>query len=152
MRRFERVKDEHRVYPDVLIQKPSRSSQYSAGYDFRLPIEITLEPGEKQLIFSDIKAYMEPDEMLKLYPRSGLSTKKGIILANIVAVIDADYVDNETNDGNIGLCLWNTSSETVRLEAGERVCQGIFEKYYTVMDEEGELQARQGGFGSSGTK
>lgn len=152
MRRFERVKDEYRIYPDVLIQKPSRSSQYSAGYDFRLPIKVTLEPGEKQLIFSDIKAYMEPDEMLKLYPRSGLSTKKGIILANIVAVIDADYVDNKSNDGNIGLCLWNTSNEIVTLEAGERVCQGIFEKYYTVVDEEGELQTRQGGFGSSGTK
>ena len=45
---------------------------------------------------------MEDDEVLKVYPRSGLSTKKGIVLANVVAIIDADYVDNETNDGNIG--------------------------------------------------
>lgn len=149
MRKFEVVKDEHRQYPEVEITLPVRNTQKSAGYDFRIPVEVTLRPNEKKLIFSDVKAYMEDDEVLKLYPRSGLSTKKGIVLANIVAIIDADYVNNESNDGNIGLCLWNTSSEVVTLEAGERVCQGIFVKYLTI-DEEEIAGERTGGFGSSG--
>ena len=151
MRKFDFVKDEHRKYPNHEIVLPTRSSSKSAGYDFRIPESVTLEPGGKKLVFSDVKAYMESDEVLKIYPRSGLSTKKGIILANIVAIIDADYVDNESNDGNIGICLWNTSNETVVLEAGERVCQGIFVKYSTTDDDTAVLD-RVGGFGSSGRK
>ena len=152
MRKFEIVRDEHRKYPEAEIMIPSRSSVGSCGYDFVVPVEVTLQPGEKKLIFSDVKAYMETDEVLKIYPRSGLSTKKGIVLANVVAIIDADYVDNEANDGNIGICLWNTSNEVVVLEAGERVCQGIFVKYLTVDDEEEITKTRSGGFGSSGRK
>ena len=150
MRKFEIVRDEHRKHPEVEIIKPSRSSKQSAGYDFRIPVEVTLQPNEKKSVFSDVKAYMEGDEVLKLYPRSGLSTKRGVILANIVAIIDADYVDNESNDGNIGLCLWNTSDQVVFLEAGERVCQGIFVKYQITDDEATIKGDRQGGFGSSG--
>lgn len=152
MRKFEIVKDEHRQHPEVEILLPQRSSKKSAGYDFRTPIEITLNAGEKKLVFSDVKAYMEDDEVLKLYPRSGLSTKKGIVLANVVAIIDSDYVDNPTNDGNIGLCLWNTSDQVVVLEAGEKVCQGIFVKYLTVDDESEVIATRVSGFGSTGNK
>lgn len=151
MRKFEIVRDEHRKHPEVEIIKPSRSSKQSAGYDFRVPIEVTLQPNEKKLVFSDVKAYMEDDEVLKIYPRSGLSTKKGIILANIVPIIDADYAYAD-NDGNIGLCLWNTSNEVVTLQAQEKVCQGIFVKYLTVNDEEEITTIRQGGFGSTGQK
>lgn len=150
MRKFALVRDEHRQYPDVEITLPQRATSRSCGYDFRIPVEVTLQPGEKKLIFSDIKAYMELDEVLKLYPRSGLSTKRGVVLANLTALIDSDYVDNDSNDGNIGLCLWNTSNEVVILEAGERVCQGIFVKYLTVDDEEEITKTRSGGFGSSG--
>ena len=149
MRKFEIVRDEHRKYPEVEIMIPSRSSVRSCGYDFVIPVEVTLQPGEKKLIFSDVKAYMEADEVLKIYPRSGLSTKKGIILSNVVAIIDSDYAYAD-NDGNIGLSLWNTSNEVVVLEAGERVCQGIFVKYLTVDDEEEITKTRSGGFGSSG--
>ncbi len=149
MRKFEIVRDEHRKHPEVEIIKPSRGSQKSAGYDFRIPVEVTLQPNEKKLVFSDVKAYMEEDEVLKIYPRSGLSTKKGIILANIVPIIDADYAYAD-NDGNIGLCLWNTSNEVVTLAAQEKVCQGIFVKYLTVDDEEEVTTVRQGGFGSTG--
>ena len=149
MRKFEIVRDEHRKYPEVEIMIPSRSSVGSCGYDFVIPVEVTLQPGEKKLIFSDVKAYMEADEVLKIYPRSGLSTKKGIILSNVVAIIDSDYAYAD-NDGNIGLSLWNTSNEVVVLEAGERVCQGIFVKYLTVDDEEEITKTRSGGFGSSG--
>ena len=149
MRKFEIVRDEHRKYPEVEIMIPSRSSVRSCGYDFVVPVEVTLQPGEKKLIFSDVKAYMEADEVLKIYPRSGLSTKKGIILSNVVAIIDSDYAYAD-NDGNIGLSLWNTSNEVVVLEAGERVCQGIFVKYLTVDDEEEITKTRSGGFGSSG--
>ena len=149
MRKFALVRDEHRQYPDVEITLPQRATSRSCGYDFRIPVEVVLQPGEKKLVFSDVKAYMEGDEVLKLYPRSGLSTKRGVILANIVAIIDADYVDNESNDGNIGLCLWNTSDQVVFLEAGERVCQGIFVKYQITDDEAPIKGDRQGGFGSS---
>ena len=150
MRKFALVRDEHRQYPDVEITLPQRATSRSCGYDFRIPVEVTLQPGEKKLIFSDIKAYMELDEVLKLYQRSGLSTKRGVVLANLTALIDSDYVDNDSNDGNIGLCLWNTSNEVVILEAGERVCQGIFEKYQITDDDAPVKNDRQGGFGSSG--
>ena len=150
MRKFALVRDEHRQYPNVEITLPQRATSRSCGYDFRIPVEVVLQPGEKKLVFSDVKAYMEGDEVLKLYPRSGLSTKRGVILANIVAIIDADYVDNESNDGNIGLCLWNTSDQVVFLEAGERVCQGVFVKYQIIDDDAPIKDDRQGGFGSSG--
>lgn len=148
-RGFQVVVDEHRKHPDAEIQLPVRGDSRSAGYDIRIPVSVTLKPNERVLVFTDIKAYMQDDEELELHVRSSIGIKKGIILSNITAIIDSSYYGNITNDGNLGLALWNTSDKEVTLEAQERVCQGIFKKYL-VADNDVCLQAeRIGGIGST---
>lgn len=151
VRGFEVVKDEHRKYKEAEIILPLRADKGSAGYDFRTPVKIELKPNEKKLVFTDVKAYMLEDEVLELYVRSSIGVKKGIVLSNGTGVIDSTYY-NSSNDGNIGLPLWNTSNETVVLEANERVAQGVFKKYLTIDDDVTLHNERVGGFGSSGTK
>lgn len=161
-RGFAVVKEEHRVhFQDVElagknkrlyvdIELPVRADSRSAGYDFFLPQLETILPGETKLLFTDVKAYMGDGEVLKLYPRSSLGVKKGLVLANTVGVIDSSYYENESNDGNIGVPLKNTSNKAVVLEAGERIAQGIFEYYLTADSDAVLKEERTGGFGSSG--
>lgn len=132
------------------IPLPTRSTSKSAGYDFFSPIQVTLAPNESKLIWTDVKAGMQADEVLKVYIRSSLATKKGLILKNTVGIIDADYFENESNDGNIGIMLWNTSDQIQKIEAGEKIAQGIFERYYIVENEVEVMNNRAGGFGSTG--
>lgn len=151
-RGFEEVVYEHKKHSiDVDIQLPVRGDVGSAGYDIRVPVEVVLEPNECKLVFTDIKAYMLQDEVLELHIRSSIGVKKGVVLSNITGIIDSSYYSNESNDGNIGLPLWNTNDKTIILSAGERVAQGIFKKYLTVDNDECINESRSGGFGSSGT-
>lgn len=148
-RGFEVVSDKNRKHPNVDIELPVRGDSGSAGYDIRIPKGITLQPNEKKLIWTDIKAYMQPNEVLELYVRSSIGIKKGIILSNITPIIDASYYNCEGTEGNIGLSLWNTSDKVVELEANERVCQGIFKNYLIVDNDVCLKKARTGGIGSS---
>lgn len=147
-RGFKVVKDEFRKNKGE-IKLPQRATKNSAGYDVYTPCDIVLKPNEKKMFFTDIKAYMQEDEVLYLHIRSSLGAKKGIVLSNITGVIDSDYYENKDNDGNIGLPLWNTSDETVEIKRGERVCQFVFSKYL-VADNDDVTETRNGGFGSSG--
>lgn len=150
MRRFEIVAEPYKILKEEdLVVLPYRSTAKSAGYDFTLPYDLNLKPQEQHLVWTDIKVLMPDDDYLKIVPRSGLSTKHGIILANIEGIIDSDYYNNETTGGNIGLCLLNISNNTVFLEKGTRIAQGIFSKYYTTCDDMC-LEERKGGLGSSG--
>ena len=149
-RGFEIVTNKHRKHPEVEIQLPKRGDNRSAGYDFYLPCDIILQPGERKLVFTDVKAYMNPDEVLMLYVRSSIGVKKGIILSNGTGIIDSSYFSNKSNDGNIGVSLFNKSDKEVVLEAGEGITQGIFMKYLVVDDDEVLNAQRLGGFGSSG--
>ena len=81
-RGFKVVKDEMRKHKGVEIQLPVRGDLRSAGYDLRTPIEIVLKPNERKLVFTDVKAYMQEDEVLELYVRSSIGVKKGIVLSN----------------------------------------------------------------------
>ncbi len=136
------------IYPDT--QLPVRADSASAGYDFFSPVDITLLPMQKTILATNVKAYMLEDEVLKLYPRSSMGIKKGLMLSNTVGIIDSSYYGNESNDGNIGLPLLNTSGKAIEIKRGERVCQGIFVKYL-VADEDNVLsETRTGGTGSSG--
>lgn len=128
---------------------PVRADAGSAGYDFFLPEDIVLPPGDVKLVFTDVKACMAPNEVLFLTIRSSLA-KKGILLANAPGVVDASYYDNPTNEGNIGLLLFNTNSSVYRLWTGDRVAQGIFLRYLTVTDDQVLAAQRTGGYGSSG--
>lgn len=149
MRGFEIVKDEHRKYKDVDIILPKRGDSASGGYDFYLPCDVTLQPGERVLIMSDVKAYMEKNEVLMMYVRSSIGIKKGIVLSNGTGIIDSSYYSNKGNDGNIGFALLNMNDDVVVLKAGERICQGIFMKYLITDNDETIHQERIGGFGSS---
>ena len=148
-RGFEIVDDKFRKYPNVDIQLPKRGDSRSAGYDFYSPCDITLQPGEKILLFSDVKAYMQDDEVLMLYVRSSIGIKKGLVLSNGTGIIDSSFYNNPSNNGNIGIALHNTTDKVVEIERGERVIQGIFMKYL-VADEDNVIhQDRVGGIGSS---
>lgn len=149
-RGFEVVDDKFRKHPDVDIELPKRGDSRSAGYDIKTPVRIELKPGEKKLVFTDLKAYMLDDEVLELHIRSSIGVKKGVILSNVTGIIDASYYNNKNNNGNIGIPLWNTSDKTVVFEEQERICQGVFKKYLTVDDDECMKSERTGGFGSSG--
>ena len=70
-------------------------------------------------------------------------------LDNTLAVIDRDYADNEKNEGDIMLALWNTSNKPVRYNAGDRIAQGLFVKF-GITDDDNATGVRVGGIGSSG--
>lgn len=143
------VADFARKNPNVDIKLPTRGSAVSAGYDFYLPHDLTLEPGEKFLVWTDVKAKMSIGRVLLGFPRSSLGTKKDLILANTVGIIDADYYENPDNDGNIGLMLKNTGTKTVKLETGERIAQGLFMPFIAAKSGNTKKK-RGGGFGSTG--
>ena len=151
-RGFEIVNEGFRKHPNADIQLPIRGDSRSAGYDIRTPIRIELQPNERVLVFTDIKAYMLPDEVLEIHVRSSIGVKKNIVLSNITGIIDSSYYGNPSNDGNIGLTLWNTSDKVQVLEANERVCQGIFKKYLVADNDNIANNERTGGFGSTGIK
>lgn len=132
--------------PNAIL--PVRGSKLSAGYDFCSLERVVINPGEVVLVKTGIKAYMQDDEVLKLYVRSSLGFKSHIRLANSVGIIDADYFDNENNEGHIMCPLHNFGSEPQIIEAETRIVQGIFEKYLTVSGDN-QTATRSGGFGST---
>jgi len=132
------------------VEIPKRSTKRSAGYDFAL-LEETIIPANGIVAGkTGLKAYMNNDEVLFIYPRSSLARKRGLMLSNNVGVVDADYYNNPDNDGHIMISLLNFTSNEVVLPKGERVAQGIFQKYLKVTDEEEVTMSREGGFGSTG--
>lgn len=129
---------------------PVRADEGSAGYDFFSNENKVLGVGEQHVFWTNIKAYMKKDEVLKVYPRSSMGTKFGVILANTVGVVDSTYYNNPDNDGNIGICLKNTGKEPVVIKYGDRIAQGVFQKYLVADNDTTLNTERLGGFGSSG--
>ena len=152
IRGFEIVSNEKRLFKDCDIQLPQRGDDRSCGYDLRTPVKIVLQPNERKLVFTDVKVYMQSDEVVKLYVRSSIGAKLGIVLSNGTGIIDSSYYNNSDNDGNLGMALWNTSDNVVTLEANERICQAVFEKYLIADNDTCINSERKGGFGSSGRK
>ena len=137
-------------YAEVDFPLPERKTELSAGYDFCLPEEVTLEPGKLQLVPTGVKAYMQAGEWLGMHIRSSMAVKKHLMLVNNVGIIDADYYNNADNKGHIMLALLNMGQEKVVLPKGERVAQGIFYTYLTADgDEKVAKSVRGGGFGST---
>lgn len=139
-------------FEEMGINLPKRSTKYAAGYDFECAETTVIKPGFEKptLIKTGIKAYMLEDEVLKLYNRSSNPKKKKIILANSVGIVDKDYYNNEENDGAIGFLFYNISNEDIVIEKGDRIGQGIFEKYLICDNETEDFIERTGGFGSTG--
>lgn len=150
MREFKKVK---RVENNIILKLPERSTKNSAGYDFINPERVEIPPynigDDPILVRTGIKAYMPNNEVLLLVNRSSNPKKKKLIIPNSLGVIDADYVDNPDNEGEMGFLFWNMSKETVVIEAGEKLGQGLFVKYGTVDNDNADGE-RIGGFGSTG--
>jgi dUTP pyrophosphatase len=146
-RGFEVVIDEKRKFADKNIKLPTRGSSKAAAYDFYSNDTYTIEPNKIAKIWTDVKAYMGDNEVLLLDVRSSMGGK--FMLANTIGVIDADYYSNDSNDGNIGVFLKNISDETLVVNEGDRVAQGMFFTYL-VADNGNTDDIRTGGFGSSG--
>lgn len=127
---------------------PTRGTKDSAGYDFYAPNEYTVRPNEIVKIWTDVKAYMQPNEFLMLNVRSSMGGK--FMLANTVGIIDSSYYGNIDNDGNIGIHLKNISDQTQLIKKGDRIGQGIFVKYLIADNDNCLAETRVGGFGSSG--
>lgn len=106
---FAQSKEEaERVYEAIRL--PKRATAGSAGYDFFAPAEFTLKPGETVKIPTGIRVEMQPEWVLKCYPRSGLGFKYRLQLNNTVGIIDSDYFYSD-NEGHIFAKITNDSNE-----------------------------------------
>ena len=107
------------------------------------------KPGCKPtLVKTGIKAYMPEGEYLMLCNRSSNPGKKGLILANSVGIVDADYYGNPDNDGLIMYAFYNVFETDLEIKKGDVIGQAIFQKYYVTDDDAAEGD-RMGGFGST---
>ena len=132
-----------------LIRLPRRATAGSAGYDFFAPVDVQLAPGETIKIPTGIRAQMEQEWVLKVYPRSGLGFKYRLQMNNTVGIIDSDYFYSD-NEGHMFIKVTNDSREgkTVELGQGVGFAQGIFIPYGITVDDECS-DVRNGGFGST---
>ena len=139
-----------KIYNEIKL--PKRATKGSAGYDFFIPFNVTLAPGETLKIPTGIRVYMEENYVLKLYPRSGLGFKYRLQLNNTVGIIDSDYYYSD-NEGHIFAKITNDTNEnkTINLEKGTGFMQGIFVEYGITFDDD-TTSIRNGGFGSTSQK
>ena len=144
MRRFEVVSR----CKDMNVKLPKRKTKKSAGYDFFAVEDFTLYPNKLCIVPTGVKAYMEDDEVLYLHIRSSVALKRGVRMLNSIGVIDADFVDNPDNEGEISLGLLSHNDDIVHIKKGERIAQGVFHKFLITDDDNAEGK-RVGGIGST---
>ena len=131
---------------------PTYGSEFSAGADLYAceDNDVTINPGETQLIHTGIAFEIPCGYVGLIYARSGLATKRGLAPANKVGVIDSDY------RGEILVALHNHSNSKQIVSSGERIAQIVFTPYASAefeLSDELESTARgEGGFGSTGRK
>ena len=145
-RGFEIISD----YKDKDIHLPVRKTAKSAGYDLEAAQDKLIKAGQRGVIATGLKAYMQDDEYLGIHIRSSLAFKKHLNLINSQGVVDADYYNNPDNEGHIMIGLINFGTEDVFIQKGMRIAQAIFYKFLTVDDDIANDSIRQGGFGSTG--
>lgn len=144
-RTFERVS-----YAPEGTKLPTRKTWGSAGYDFYLPCDVTIEPhGFTPVYLTGVKARFPQNEVLMLFIRSSVGIKKHVVLTNGTGIIDSDYYDNPENEGNIGISLHNMSDSVVTFKKGERIMQGIFLPY-GITGTDVTTEKRTGATGSTG--
>lgn len=130
---------------------PDYATPGSAGMDLRACIDesLILEPGKNVLIPTGISIYVaDPTLAAVLLPRSGLGHKHGIVLGNLVGLIDSDY------QGPLMVSAWNRGSEAFQIEPGDRIAQMVFvpvvQAKFDVVKEFVATERGEGGFGHSG--
>ena len=132
---------------------PEYASESAAGMDLRacLDSELILRAGQCELIPTGIAIYMANSALAAvLLPRSGLGHKHGIVLGNLVGLIDADY------QGQVFVSCWNRSAEGFTIRPGERIAQMVFlpvvRAHFEVVDDFKQSARGSGGFGHTGTR
>jgi len=131
---------------------PHYATPGSAGLDLRacLDAPLTLAPGETQLIPTGIAIHLDDSGLAAvLLPRSGLGHKHGIVLGNLVGLIDSDY------QGQVMVSCWNRGTVPFTIAPGERIAQMVIvpvvQVAFEVVEQFTESHRGAGGFGSSGT-
>ncbi len=132
---------------EILI--PTRATRGSAGYDFYSPVNEIVKRNESKIIWTDIKIRLNSGYVLKIYPRSSMG-KMRVRLANTTGIIDSDYFNNKSNDGNIGLLIENNGDQPFIISKGDRIAQGIISEFCIVYNDIVVSEDRIGGTGSSG--
>lgn len=134
-------------------QLPHYATKGAAGLDLRACIEapITLNPGDTQLIPTGMAIHLgDPGYAALILPRSGLGHKHGIVLGNLVGLIDSDY------QGELMVSCWNRGQTNFVLQPMERLAQlvvvPVIQVDLTVVDSFEQSHRGEGGFGSTGTK
>ena len=132
---------------------PNYATTGSAGLDLRacLTEAIDIAPGETVLVKTGMAIYIEDPQYAGLIlPRSGLGHKHGIVLGNLVGLIDSDY------QGELMVSVWNRSQNSFRLEAGERLAQyvlvPVMQASFDIVNEFEATKRGAGGFGHTGQK
>jgi len=130
---------------------PAYGSSGAAGLDLRACIDapLTLQPGDSQLVPSGIAIHVgDPDYAALVLPRSGLGAKNGIVLGNLVGLIDSDY------QGEVFVSVWNRSKAAFTIQPMDRIAQMIIvpvrQVEWNVVDEFESSSRGAGGFGSTG--
>lgn len=130
---------------------PNYATHGSAGLDLRACIDeqIILKPGQTILVPTGIAIYIENSELCgMILPRSGLGHKHGIVLGNLVGLIDSDY------QGQLFISIWNRGDQIFELNPMERIAQlvivPVVQVGFDIVDEFGVSSRGSGGFGSTG--
>ncbi len=133
------------------IPLPELATDGSAGMDLRACIDTTLslKPGAVELIPTGFAIYIaDPGYAGMILPRSGLGHKHGIVLGNLVGLIDSDY------QGQLYVSCWNRSGNVYKIEAGDRIAQLVVvpveRPAFDIVEEFTKTDRGDGGFGSSG--
>jgi len=134
------------------IPLPQYTTDGSAGLDMRACIDepINVAPGETVLIPTGLAIHVaDPSLAAVLLPRSGLGHKHGLVLGNLVGLIDSDY------QGQVFISCWNRSSKSYEVQPSERIAQMVFipveQVKFRVVEEFAATDRGAGGFGHSGT-
>ncbi|MDY6891177.1 MAG: dUTP diphosphatase [Pseudomonadota bacterium] len=133
------------------IPLPTYATEGSAGLDLRACLDrpLTLAPGETELIPTGLAVHIaDPALCAMILPRSGLGHKHGIVLGNLVGLIDSDY------QGQLLVSCWNRGQTSFTIEVGERIAQMVLvpvvRAEFEIVDQFSDSERGAGGFGSSG--
>ena len=137
--------------PEIADRLPAYATSGSAGLDLRActAAPLTVQPGETVLIPTGIAVHLaNPVYAALILPRSGLGHKHGIVLGNLVGLIDSDY------QGELMVSVWNRGSDSFVIEPFERIAQMVIvpvvQAAFKVVDEFAASERGEGGFGSTG--
>ena len=139
------------IVNNIIEKLPTYASDGSAGLDLHAAISSTIElrPQETVLIYTGIAIYIkDKNYAATILPRSGLGHKKGIVLGNLIGLIDSDY------QGELKISCWNRSNSSYQIQPLERIAQMIFLKIerpkFELVDDFISTERGEKGFGSSG--